>query len=56
MVGDIMKIKGGMEIPADGIVLEAHSVQIDESPMTGETKPMKKETIKNCHQKKEILL
>lgn len=29
---------------------------MDESPMTGETKPMKKDAIKNCHKKKEILL
>ena len=45
LVGDVVKIQGGMEIPGDAIVVEAHSISVDESPMTGETKPMKKNTI-----------
>lgn len=37
LVGDILKLKGGIEMPGDGIVVEANSIQIDESSMTGET-------------------
>ena len=36
MVGDIIYLKIGMQIPADGIVLEASELKIDESVMTGE--------------------
>lgn len=52
MVGDIVKIQGGMEVTGDGVVIEANSVTVDESPMTGETKPMKKNTIDFCSSKK----
>ena len=37
MVGDIVELIEGMEIPADGIVLEASELSTDESAMTGET-------------------
>lgn len=37
MVGDIIDLVEGMEIPADGIVLEASELSSDESAMTGET-------------------
>ena len=56
MVGDIVKIEGGMEVTGDGVVIEANSVTVDESPMTGETKPMKKNTISFCNNKKKELL
>lgn len=45
MVGDIIKIVEGMEIPADGILVKASEVSTDESAMTGETDPIKKNTI-----------
>lgn len=51
-VGDLMKLKGGIEIPGDCIVVEANSVTIDESSMTGETMPMKKDGIARCMEKK----
>jgi len=35
MVGDIVQVDNGMEIPADGIMVVAHEVQCDESAMTG---------------------
>jgi Ca2+-transporting ATPase len=35
-LGDIVKLESGDEIPADGIVLEALSLRIDESNFTGE--------------------
>ena len=36
VVGDIVMIETGDEIPADGILLEACSLQVDESSLTGE--------------------
>ena len=37
MVGDLVDLVEGMEIPADGLVLEASELTTDESAMTGET-------------------
>ena len=34
-----------MEVPADGYLIEANEVVTDESAMTGETKPIKKNTL-----------
>lgn len=36
LVGDIIQLKSGMEIPADGLVLYAVDLKCDESVMTGE--------------------
>lgn len=36
VVGDIIKIEGGDEIPADGLLLDSSSLRIDESNFTGE--------------------
>ena len=36
-VGDIIKIKNGMDIPVDGICVEASGVLADESSLTGES-------------------
>lgn len=36
MVGDIVLLSEGMEIPADGIVLNSSELTVDESAMTGE--------------------
>ena len=41
-----------MEIPTDGLVLQASEVTTDESAMTGETDPLKKNTIAACVQKR----
>ena len=41
-MGDIIYIKGGMELPADGIILEAVDIKCDESVMTGEPDPVVK--------------
>lgn len=35
LVGDLVKVTGGMEVPADGYLLEANEVVTDESAMTG---------------------
>jgi len=45
VVGDVVFLKSGMEIPGDGIVFESYSLLLDESSMTGETCHLKKETI-----------
>lgn len=37
VVGDIVKIKNGMDIPVDGICIEASGVLSDESSLTGES-------------------
>ena len=36
VVGDVVMLNTGDEAPADGILLEAHSLQINESTLTGE--------------------
>lgn len=35
-VGDILKIKAGMNIPVDGIVIKGSGITTNESAMTGE--------------------
>ena len=35
LVGDVVDIVTGMEVPADGILLEASDITCDESAMTG---------------------
>lgn len=40
--GDVVLIEIGEEIPADGIVLEAVSLQVNESSLTGESVPVAK--------------
>lgn len=36
VVGDIVKVETGAEIPADGTILESRSLMVDESTLTGE--------------------
>lgn len=50
--GDIVFLKQGMEAPGDGVLIQGFSVTIDESSMTGETKPMNKKPIDACLSKK----
>ena len=40
LVGDIMLVANGMEIPADGLLLQGADLLTDESAMTGETHPI----------------
>ncbi|CAJ1936868.1 unnamed protein product [Sphenostylis stenocarpa] len=37
VVGDIVCLKIGDQVPADGVFLEGHSLKVDESSMTGES-------------------
>ena len=41
--GDILLLEAGDKIPADGRLLEIHSLKCDEAPLTGESFPVEKE-------------
>lgn len=56
MTGDVVKLTEGMEIPADGIVLHAADLTTDESAMTGETDPIKKNNLKTCIQERDKII
>ncbi len=56
LTGDIVHINEGMDIPVDGLIIEANEILCDESDLTGETEPMMKRTLKDCIQKKEEFL
>ena len=43
MAGDIIYLTEGMVFPADGILLDSSELTVDESAMTGETNPVRKE-------------
>ena len=43
VVGDVMLIAAGDEVPADGRIIAASALQIDESALTGESVPAAKE-------------
>ncbi|RDY01772.1 Calcium-transporting ATPase 12, plasma membrane-type, partial [Mucuna pruriens] len=47
LVGDIASLKIGDQIPADGIFLSGHSLQVDESSMTGESDHVEIESSKS---------
>lgn len=42
VVGDVVPLKIGDQVPADGILISGHSLSIDESSMTGESKTVQK--------------
>nr|CAD1825539.1 unnamed protein product [Ananas comosus var. bracteatus] len=43
VVGDVVPLKIGDQVPADGILISGHSLAIDESSMTGEAKIVHKD-------------
>ncbi|CAK9225427.1 unnamed protein product [Sphagnum troendelagicum] len=43
VAGDIVPLSLGGQVPADGIMVEGHSLSIDESAMTGESDPVMKD-------------
>ena len=43
LVGDLVKLTPGMQIPADGLVVESFSLQVDESERTGDPTILYKE-------------
>ena len=50
LVGDLIHVQVGDILPADLILVEGSGVQIDESSLTGESKPLKKETYEKCQE------
>ncbi len=44
VVGDVVLVAAGDQVPADGRIVEASSLQIDESALTGESVPAAKQT------------
>jgi cation-transporting ATPase E len=52
-VGDIIFLKGGNNIPVDGIVVHSSGLLISEAAMTGESDALQKETLEYCVQKKK---
>lgn len=51
VVGDVVHIKVGDEMCADGICIESNEIEIDESAMTGESDMMKKASYKDSYAK-----
>ncbi|GGX80392.1 cation-translocating P-type ATPase [Streptomyces fructofermentans] len=45
VVGDVILISAGDQVPADGRIIEAHALQIDESALTGESVPAAKDAV-----------
>jgi Ca2+-transporting ATPase len=43
--GDILLLEEGDRVPADARILESHSLEVDESMLTGESTPVRKEPI-----------
>ncbi|XP_004299792.1 PREDICTED: calcium-transporting ATPase 8, plasma membrane-type-like [Fragaria vesca subsp. vesca] len=44
VVGDVIPLNIGDQVPADGVLITGHSLSIDESSMTGESKIVRKDT------------
>ena len=51
----MVDIVTGMEVPADGILIDATDITTDESAMTGESEPIKKAILKDCISHQEEL-
>ncbi|CAN6915337.1 unnamed protein product [Brassica oleracea] len=47
VVGDIIPLNIGDQVPADGVLVAGHSLAVDESSMTGESKIVHKNSTKN---------
>ena len=48
LVGDIVLISMGEIMPADLLLIEGNGIKIDESSLTGESKPVSKERYEDC--------
>jgi len=53
VVGDIVKIKAGMNVPIDGVIIKGSGVSANESAMTGEPDELKKESVDACIHRRE---
>lgn len=47
-MGDVVSINEGMEVPADGLLIESNDITTDESAMTGEIDPIQKNILSAC--------
>ncbi|XP_074592767.1 LOW QUALITY PROTEIN: calcium-transporting ATPase 7, plasma membrane-type-like [Curcuma longa] len=47
VVGDVVLLNIGDQVPADGVFLQGHSLQVDESSMTGESHPVDVDAVKS---------
>lgn len=56
MVGDLVILREGMQVPADGLLVKNSEVVCDESAMTGETDPFKKEVLGDCIIKRDEIM
>ena len=56
LTGDIVHITEGMDVPSDGLIIEANEILCDESDLTGETEPMMKRTLKDCLKRRDEFL
>jgi Ca2+-transporting ATPase len=43
--GDLVVVATGMSFPADGLIVAGKNLQVDESALTGESRPVKKEVL-----------
>ncbi|KAG2671737.1 hypothetical protein I3760_13G009000 [Carya illinoinensis] len=50
VVGDVVHLSIGDQVPADGVFISGYSLSIDESSLTGESEPV------NVHQERPLLL
>ena len=48
LVGDVIYISLGDVIPADLLVIKSNGIKIDESSLTGESKPVSKDVFESC--------
>lgn len=50
VVGDIVLVEAGEEVPADGQIVEAISLEVDEARLTGESEPVSKVSKDQAHE------
>ena len=56
VTGDIIKLREGMELNADMMIIESYEITIDESPLTGEADPIAKTPFKFCIAKRDEVI
>ena len=55
VVGDIVVVKAGMHVPADGILISGEDVQTTEAEITGENDNIKKDTPDACDEIEKVM-
>jgi len=56
VVGDILIVTAGKNVPVDGILISGKGVECDESSMTGESDACKKDVLSECQAKYKTLV